>query len=77
MSGLDAFVLLDGHDRLCASLLTRIEPEYLILDSYTERAQVLNETKQNAIPKQLNLLEQKIAEGTAINPEAFHFTELV
>ena len=69
ISGLDAFVLLDGHDRLYASLLTGIEPEYLILDSYTERARVLDETRQNAIHKQLNILDQKIAEGTAINPE--------
>jgi hypothetical protein len=50
-------------------LLTGIEPEYLILDSYTERARVLDETRQNAIHNQLNILGQKIAEGTAINPE--------
>ncbi len=70
MSGLDAYILLDGHDRLYASLLSGVELDYLILDSYTERVNFLDENIQNAVLKQLAIVEQKIIEGIEINPEA-------
>ena len=69
VSSLDAFILLDGHDRLYASLLSNVQPEFLILNSYTERAQVLDEQKQQGVLKQMAIIEQKIADGVEINPD--------
>ncbi|MGB4812715.1 MAG: hypothetical protein WBP13_09610 [Methylophilaceae bacterium] len=70
VSSLDAYVLLDGHDRLQVALINGIAPVCLVLSSYTEQTYPLDEGAQAGILKQLSIVEQKITEGTQVNPDA-------
>jgi hypothetical protein len=67
ISALDACVLLDGHDRLQAALINGIAPTCLVLSSYTETANWLDEDKQNAILRQLQMIEEKMAKGVLVS----------
>lgn len=71
IGALSAYVVLDGHDRLQTALITGIAPTFFVLTSYMERAVELDKTLQNAIIHQLEIMQQKIDEGTYINPSAF------
>ena len=70
ISALDAYVLLDGHDRLQAALINGIAPTCLVLSSYTECASYkLDEDKQKAILHQLDIAEKKIAAGIVVGSD--------
>lgn len=72
LNSLDAYVILDGHDRLQACILEKCAPDYLVLSSFTEQSYPCDPVRQQAIQQQLNLLESRMAQGIAINPSAWN-----
>lgn len=71
ISYLDAFVILDGHDRLQAALLEGGVPDCFVLSSYTEQAHTCNAERQAALLRQISIYEERMANKIEINPSAW------
>jgi hypothetical protein len=69
INSLDAYVILDGHDRLQACILEKQAPDFLVINSYTEQNWACDPKQQDAIFHQLNLVEKRMVEGIDIKPE--------
>ena len=70
VQALDAFVILDGHDRLQACLLEGVQPAFAVLSSFYEMAVHGDARREQAILYQLEMAEQRIAQGVHINPDS-------
>ncbi|MFZ6743358.1 hypothetical protein ACO0LC_09045 [Undibacterium sp. JH2W] len=69
--GLNAYLILDGHDRLQACLLEGVRPAFAVLTSFYEVAVQSDPRREQAILHQVNLVAERISQGTHINPDSF------
>lgn len=68
---LNAYLILDGHDRLQASLLEGVRPGFAVLTSFYEVAVQGDTRREQAILHQVNLVAERIDQGIHINPDSF------
>lgn len=69
--GLNAYLILDGHDRLQASLLEGVRPGFAVLTSFYEVAVQGDPRREQSILHQVNLVAERLAQGIHINPDSF------
>jgi hypothetical protein len=70
--GLNAYLVLDGHDRLQASLLEDVRPTFAVLSSFYEIAVQGDPRRENAILQQVNMVSERVAQGLHINPSVLN-----
>ncbi|MFZ6873592.1 hypothetical protein ACO0LF_16160 [Undibacterium sp. Di27W] len=68
---LNAYLILDGHDRMQACLLEGVRPAFAVLTSFYEVAVHSDPRREQAILHQVNLVAERISQGIHINPDSF------